>query len=301
MSYEQIVHSGDTEKWLAERRKSIGASDAPAILGLVSWGSPTSVQADKWGLLPEADASAREELAWGKAFEGAILNRFEADCEQVSHVGDFGWLIRDPDRPWLHATPDGCGLLTVEYDIGFKPFAEAKNSTADWSEGPPEAVHAQCQATLAVSGHPFMYTAACLFGRKLVWARVDRDEDWIAKWLELAEKFWDATSRREPIVDDGSYATHQALNLMYPGGGDLPYVAVGAEWIEIDELREQAKRDEADAEKRRKGIDARIKETAGDGPGIILPNGTTLRVCRETVKAHQRKESTRTVIRRKER
>ena len=54
--FEKLIHSGEREEWLKLRREGIGGSDAPAILGLVGWASPMSVQADKWGLIEEAEA-----------------------------------------------------------------------------------------------------------------------------------------------------------------------------------------------------------------------------------------------------
>ena len=40
------------DAWLEERRKSIGGSDAPSIIGLNPWQSPYTVWADKLGKLP---------------------------------------------------------------------------------------------------------------------------------------------------------------------------------------------------------------------------------------------------------
>lgn len=43
----------DREKWLEERRKGIGGSDAAALVGMNSYSTPYMVWADKTGRLPE--------------------------------------------------------------------------------------------------------------------------------------------------------------------------------------------------------------------------------------------------------
>jgi len=291
MTFQQIIHQDDREKWLAERRNSIGASDAPAIMGLVSWGSATSVQADKWGLLTEPDAV--ERLKWGNRLEDVILAAFAEETDW--DVEPYGWLVRDPDRPWLHATPDG--------ELGWDTpiFVQAKNTmmVSEWDEGPPPHVYAQQQAEMAVTGHDHCYVAALVMGNRLRWAKIDRDEDFITTWLALAEAFWKATQNREPFVNDGSDATHQALGKMFKGG-TAGFKPVGAEWIERAKQREDAKARATAAEKERREIDALIKAEAGDAEGILLPDGTSYAVTRVEVKAHERKANTQVRITRKE-
>ena len=40
-------------QWLQARRRGIGGSDAPALMGASPWATPLSVYADKMGFLPE--------------------------------------------------------------------------------------------------------------------------------------------------------------------------------------------------------------------------------------------------------
>ena len=290
MSFQQIIHQDDREKWLAERRNSIGASDCPAIMGLVSWGSATSVQADKFGLLTEPDEA--ERLKWGRALEPEILKGFTVETGMA--VESYGWLVRDPERPWLHATPDG---KATDIDV----FVQAKNTmmVSEWDDGAPAHVYAQQQAEMAVTGHDHCYVAALVMGNRLRWAKIDRDEDFISNWLALAEVFWKATQNHEPFVNDGSDATHQALGKMFKGG-TAGFKHVGAEWIERAKQREDAKARATAAEKERREIDALIKAEAGDCEGLLLPDGTSYAVTRVEVKAHERKASTQVRITRKE-
>ena len=43
------------DKWLIERNKTIGGSDAAGIVGLSRWASPFSVWAEKTGRMPEKE------------------------------------------------------------------------------------------------------------------------------------------------------------------------------------------------------------------------------------------------------
>ncbi len=296
--YETIIHQSEREKWLDERRKSIGASDCPAILGLTSWGSPTSVQADKHGLLPEVDQVAG---GWGGRFEAPIIEAF-ADESGLKAV-PFGSLIRNPEYPFLHATPDGYiprDEQTSEPRV--TAFVQAKwtvYKASEWDDGIPEDVVAQQQHEMIVSGHPYCYVAA-LAGHKLKWAKLERDETFIASWLEIAEDFWGRTQAHEAIVNDGDEATQKALNAMYKRstGG---YKNVGAEWCEIDEELLTATETRKAAEKHEKKLKAQIRAEIGDAEGILLPGGVSHYVTRSDLEAHTVKAYTRIQLRRRAR
>lgn len=47
------TRSMSRQAWLAERRKTIGGSDAAGIVGLSRYATPYTVWADKTGRLPE--------------------------------------------------------------------------------------------------------------------------------------------------------------------------------------------------------------------------------------------------------
>src|SRR5687767_8539180 len=90
------------ERWLAERRELLTASDVAAVLGVDPRRSPLSVYAEKRGLLEVAETPW---MRWGRRVEGAIAEAY-AD-ETGRPVRDLGLEIqRHPDVPWLGATLD---------------------------------------------------------------------------------------------------------------------------------------------------------------------------------------------------
>ena len=64
----------DREKWLEERRKGIGGSDAAALVGMNSYSTPYTVWADKTGRLPEKEDS--EAMRQGRDLEQYVAERF---------------------------------------------------------------------------------------------------------------------------------------------------------------------------------------------------------------------------------
>lgn len=97
--------------WLEDRRKSLGASDVPAVLGFNPWKSPYSVWASKVHAVDGVAGEAADVGHWLEApiFEmwraklmGRDLGLGEGDAYEVEQPG----LIRPPSAPWAHATPD---------------------------------------------------------------------------------------------------------------------------------------------------------------------------------------------------
>lgn len=63
------------EEWLEERRKSIGGSDAAAVIGMSRFASPYTVWMDKTGRLPEKEDT--EAMRIGRDLEEYVAKRFE--------------------------------------------------------------------------------------------------------------------------------------------------------------------------------------------------------------------------------
>src|SRR5262245_42442218 len=103
-TYEEICDSQDRERWLAERNKGIGASEAAAIVGLSPWESPLAVYARKVGVL-ETVKEETEAMRWGALLEPLILTEF--GIETGREVVRAGKLLRSVERPWQLATLDG--------------------------------------------------------------------------------------------------------------------------------------------------------------------------------------------------
>ncbi len=71
----------DRDKWLADRRDAIGASDLAAVLGLSPWATPWEVWAEKRGMLEPW--SGNDATRAGIAFEGAVLDHAESELGEL--------------------------------------------------------------------------------------------------------------------------------------------------------------------------------------------------------------------------
>lgn len=90
------------EQWLALRRESIGASDAPVIAGLSKYKSRFGLWLEKTGQSEPEEAG--EEAWWGTNLEGLIEDRLYKHHDVVPASRQA--MIRHAERPWMTATLD---------------------------------------------------------------------------------------------------------------------------------------------------------------------------------------------------
>lgn len=288
MAFEVIGSSANRAAWLDLRRAGIGGSDAPAILGLVGWASPASIQADKWGLSDEPDDA--EILRWGRRLEPAIIEGL-AEETGIELIPD-GRLLRSVERPLMLCTPDA---VTPDGTV----FAQVKNTTQadDWNEGVPERVYVQCQHEMAVTGAPRMIAAALIFGNRCRWEWVDRDDSFIESVLIPAEEdFWRAVEEREPVVD-GSEHTKRALQHLYPEDSGAT-IALDASFVALEEERAELAEVKRTAQTRMDAIDNEIRAAMKDATFGALPNGSRYSLKTTTRKAYTVESKTFRTLRR---
>ena len=98
-----IIQPGSKE-WLAERRKHLCASDAPAVLGMSNekYSTVFDVCLEKWGEAPEKEMT--EQMQRGITLQPAIARAYEIKNGVKLLPEKF---IVHPDHKWMAATPDG--------------------------------------------------------------------------------------------------------------------------------------------------------------------------------------------------
>lgn len=266
--YEVVCDSADRAAWLEARRSGIGSSDAAAVLGVSPWGSPLSVYADKLGL--SEDREATEAMRWGNILEPLIAQEFAKETgRQVQMAGK---LIRSTDRPWQLATLDAEQQAIGRDGVGALEIKATGFRAGDWTDGVPAHVYAQFQHQLSVSGYRWGSVAVLMFGCRLLWADVERDDDFIARMVEAESDFWRRFEAGEPPPPDGTDASAAALRLLYPHD-DGSTVELPGELIGLDAEREALKAEMKTAEARLAEIDAQIKGAIGSATVGVLLNG----------------------------
>lgn len=293
MRFEIVCDSFDREAWLEARRSGIGSSDAPGVLGISPFASPLSVYADKIGAAFDKETS--EAMRWGTKLEPLIVEEFGQETGRK--VVRTNQLIRSTERPWQLATldaeqeklgRDGPGVLEIKA-TGFR--------AGDWTEGVPAHVFAQVQHQLDVTGYRWGSVAVLMFGCRMLWADVARDDTFIEKMRAAEADFWARVLAREPVAPDGSKASLDALRALYPHDTGEVIVLPG-NLIGLDAEREALKAEMKSSEGRLACLDAELKAAIGDASVGELANGVSFTYRLQKRKAYEVKETNFRVLRR---
>ena len=197
------------EEWLVQRKKTIGGSDAAAIVGLSAYASPYSVWADKTNRLP--DVPDNEAMRQGRDLEEYVARRFtEASGKKVRRNTA---MLYNPIYPFAHADVD-------RIIVGENAGLECKTtSTLDLMQFKsvefPEKYYAQCVHYMAVTGAERWYLAVLVFGRGFFVYTLERDEAEIEALMNAEREFWQYVESDTPPIADGSDATADALSVIY--------------------------------------------------------------------------------------
>ena len=230
-------------EWLELRRRSIGGSDAAAVVGLSPWASPMTVWADKTGRLPEKPES--ESMRLGRELEDYVARRWMEETGKRAHRVNA--LLYRADYPFAHADID-------REVVGVRAGLECKTTSAlDVRQFRdvefPEQYYAQCVHSLAVTGFERWYLAVLVFGRGFYTFTLERDEAEILALMEAERSFWELVRRDTPPGADGTQPTADALETIYRGAADAQTVQLFGregllrEWsgirAQMDALRER--------------------------------------------------------------
>ena len=280
------------EEWIAERRKTIGASAVPNILG-VGYRSPLQEYLLRRGELEWGDET--EAMTIGKVIEPSIAKLYEMRTKrEMFNPGDFA-IFKNEAYPGMHATPDWFADFATD-----KPgVVELKNMNAmlrkEYEAEMPLRFLAQLQAQMACCGDLRRGSVAILFGNEhLHYMDYERDEE-ITEWIkkEVAE-FLDRVERGIPPpaqgVDNAMLAKvfkrHTAGKIISLPPGlrgsldrrkELKAVAKDAK-AKIDEIEASIKQAMGDAEQGNFLDGSKVTWRTSERTGYIVEPGTTRRL-----------------------
>ena len=183
VSKKKLTH----DEWIEERRKGIGSSDAPAILGLNPWKTPLDVYQDKIG--ESQPAFENEKMEMGKRMEPVIAQAF-ADRTGYMVRNDnfirvhpqFNFMIANLDRLIYDKTKeDGPGIIEIK---------NSSHAMLNKYEGIPPMYFAQLQHQFMVTGYVWGFLVFLLDGWELRPFDIRADKDYHNFMIEEEEKFW---------------------------------------------------------------------------------------------------------------
>ena len=192
-------------EWLERRRKTVGGSDAAAILGLNRYSGPYAVWAEKRGLIPEKEDT--EAMRQGRDLEDYVAARFrEASGKRVKRIRA---MLYNPDYPFAHADVDrwvegeNAGLeCKTTSSLNLKRF-ENGDYPPNW--------YVQCMHYMMVTGAERWYLAVVVLGKGFYWYTVERNGEEIAALAAQEAEFWRFVEEGKELPSDGLQATTDAL------------------------------------------------------------------------------------------
>lgn len=211
----QKIKCNSNEEWLAERKKSIGGSDAGTVCGYNKYSTPYALWAEKTGLFEPEDISEKESVREGNDFEDYIAHRFME--KSGLKVKRCNYLLRNEDFPFAHADID-------REVIGEPAGLECKSSSnyeifhyCESNEIPP---HFYCQMLhyMMVTGWKKWYLAVLCFGRGFYTFEIERTpeiEKEIKALAEIEEGFWKQVEENVAPDIDGLSATTEAVSKIF--------------------------------------------------------------------------------------
>lgn len=276
MTLQEIPAVG-TPEWVEARRTFIGASDAPAVLGLSPWATPLDVWADKLDIGTRFEGNLATRM--GHALEAMIAQEWLN--ENPGHVLFDAPTVRHPDLPHIAVSVDKC----VDKPVELQPddLLEIKmvgaNVTYAWRDGPPLYVRVQAHTQMAVTGAQRVHICALFLDRGYEyrsWA-LERDEEAIASILVRLDQFWRdyvETGERPDISDTWrADKTAKALERIYADAEPGKAVRLPTEALETIAELKRTKALAKDLKEQIAALENDLKATLGDATdGFIDDN-----------------------------
>ena len=190
----RLVLSADAPRheWLAERRKGIGASDIPAILGVSDYGTPRAVFYDKHG---RGADDGNEAAHWGTVLEEPVAREWaRRNRSVVRRVG----LVAHVDDPILMCTLDRrvteCPLPDSRREqCALEVKCRSAFKANRWHASLPDDITGQMLWQIAVTGYDHLHYAVLVGGNDYRQGTVRREdhEATIRHITTACKRFWD--------------------------------------------------------------------------------------------------------------
>jgi putative phage-type endonuclease len=207
------------EDWLQVRKQGIGSSDAAAAVGLSPYQSQLELWLVKTGRdegLPRIDPNDESSpMYWGTLLEPIVAAHYTKHTGNRVRRTNAVLQHPDPDKAWMLANIDREVVGATDVQI-LECKTAGEFGARLWRDGVPEYVQCQVQHQLAVTGKAAADVCVLVCGQEIRVHRIDRDEELIARLVELEQRFWDYVVTDTPPPADGSDSADMGLRCLYP-------------------------------------------------------------------------------------
>lgn len=250
------------EEWKALRRKGIGGSDAPAIVGANPYRSVFELWLDKLGKGEEVEDNP--QMKWGRIIEPMLAEEWMKLTGKKLRRKNA--ILQSKVYPYLLANVD---RMVVGENAGW----EGKTTNFFYQEidgKPPLYYMVQCQHYMLVTGTDRWYLSVLAGGQKEYHYAIARDDTYIDEILLPNEiGFWHNVENETPPDIDGSKACGKYLEQQYSEATDEE-IELPENYYDLlkkyDDLREKKNKVETEIEY----IANQIKNEMGDASRASL-------------------------------
>ncbi|MFA9202571.1 MAG: YqaJ viral recombinase family protein [Flavobacteriales bacterium] len=272
------------EEWLQLRKQGIGSSDAAAAVGLNPYQSMLELWLVKTGRdqdLPKPDfEDDGSPLYWGNILEPIVAQHYS---QRTGHkVRRVNAILQHPEPAlsWMLANLD-YRVSADRSNPSSKPVNILECKTAGeygarlWQHGVPEYVQLQVQHQLAVTGEQAADVCVLICGQRLQIYRIERDDELIARLIELEQQFWHYVETDTAPPADGSASAQAALRALYPqDAGTVLDLSTESElnhsFDQLLQLRQQIEQ----AEQQQEQLKQHLQQRMGDASQAVFARGS---------------------------
>lgn len=267
------IECGDRTTWLAERRRGITSTDAPAILGETpdAWSGPFAVYVSKTRGIESVHETNR--MRAGRYLERGIRPWLEEESGvRLVTPPEFS-LFRSASMPLLLTSVDSFGFLATRPDPGIVELKNVGPGGQDKWDEPPRMYLTQVQHQLRVTQLRWAWLVACLPGPELKWWPIERDDQ---RGADLERTLLDWWERHVILGDapepDGRKTTSTLLTELF-GHETGATVELGDDGARVHAEYLAWSRREKEAERERRKRQQMLIARIGEATQGLLPDG----------------------------
>ena len=250
----------DRLQYLIKRQKSIGSSDAGAIMGLSKWKTPFEVFIEKTEEITE-DKEVSEAAHFGNKLKDVIAKEFT--LRTGKKVRRENKCLTHKEHPFITASID----RRVLYENSILLCKTVSGFLGkEWEdEKVPLDYIVKCQHSMAITDTEKCFAAVLIGGQKLLIKEIYRDEKLIEEIIKAEIKFWTTyVVKNLPPPIDGSLAYERFLKGKYPMSTEGSVITFKAKY-KNKVIRYLGLKDKIKAlEEKAKALENSLKEELGE-------------------------------------
>lgn len=264
------------EDWLAVRKQGIGASDAAAAVGLSPYQSTLElwmIKTGRDGDMPKVDPNDESSpMYWGTILEPIVAQHYSK--RTGNKVRRINSVLQHPDsdKHWMLANLDYTVVGSDEVQI-LECKTAGEWGAKLWRDGVPEYVQCQVQHQLAVTGKLAADVCVLICGQEIRIHRIERDDELIARLIELERQFWHYVETDTAPPADGSKSAGKALQYLYQqDSGDVLDLTEDTYLCQVFTDLLVAREEVSRAEQMEAERKQTIQQKMGEASKVIFPN-----------------------------